>query len=352
VNLRSALARLFMPARIRRLVKLNELITGYWVTQAIHVAAKLGIPDVLGDRWVAAADVATAVGADPDAVYRLLRALSAAGVTLEAPDKRFSLTMLGKQLRSGAAGSMRNWAIYNGEGWHWRAWGALLESTRAGRTAMQNVHGAHLFDFLAHDVEAEKVFDAAMADLATIDNLALVSSYRFPPRSKIVDVGGGNGALLASLLKTFPEVTGTLYDRPAVAEKARATLAAAGVDARADIEEGDFFARVPSGGDVYVLKQVLHDWGDERATQILNTCRTAMGPGARLLVIEIVIADGPAAQIAKLTDLEMLTMTGGRERTLEEYRALAEAAGFRIVGFHATRTPFSIVECMRSRRFY
>jgi len=348
VSVRSALLEWLMPARIRRLVRLNDLITGYWVTQAIYVAAKLGVADVLGNGAKNADDVAAAVGANGEALYRVMRALASVGVLRESPQRKFGLTAAGRLLRSGVPGSLRNWAIDNGEDWHWRSWGQLLLGVRTGEVAMEHTMGARLFDYLARDPQAAGVFDAAMADLATIDNVALVSSYPFGRASVIVDVGGGNGALMASVLKTFPKITGVLFDQPAVAERARTRFGEEPIADRCRVVGGDFFSCVPRGGDLYVLKQVVHDWDDAMATRLLGNCAAAMSAAARLLLIEIVVPTGSGRSIAKLADLEMFVMTGGRERTAAEYRALLNGAGLGEMKLHATRTPFTILEAAKS----
>jgi len=346
VSLRSTLVGWLMPARIRRLVRLNDLITGYWVTQAIYVAAKLGIADELRAGVKRAEDVALAVGADADALYRVMRALASVGILREFDAQKFALTDVGRQLESARPGSLRNWAIDNGEDWHWRSWGQLLHGVRTGKSAMERATGARFFDYLERDAEAASVFDAAMADLATIDNVSLVSGYPFARASTVVDVGGGSGALIASVLKTYPRLQGVLFDQPAVAHRARQRIVEASLDERCRVVEGDFFSAVPAGGDLYVLKQVVHDWDDARAVALLTNCAAAMSARARLLVIEIVVPDGPGPSIAKLTDLEMLVMTGGRERTADQYAMLLQRAGLRALKQHATRTPFTIIECV------
>lgn len=347
MNLAATLRNLVMPARLRRLLRLNAQITGYWVTQAIYVVAKLGVCDRIGDGAKSAAELAQATHADADALYRVLRALAGEGIFRELPGRRFALTRLGEHLRGDTSGTLRAWAIDNGEPWHWRAWGDILHTVKTGQTALEHTSGARLFGFLERDPDAAAIFDAAMADLATIDNLALVSGYAFGRMSKVVDVGGGNGALLISILRSYPQLRGVLFDRPEVARAARDKIERKGMSARCEVVEGDFFQSVsPAGANAYLLKQVLHDWSDDRAAAILRNCANVMHDDSRLLIVELVVpAQGPA--IAKLTDLEMLVMTGGRERTADEYRSLADAAGLRIDKFHATRTPFTIIEMRR-----
>lgn len=339
-----ALRRVLMPPSIRRLVDMNALITGGWMTQAVYVIAKLGVADALKNGPRDVGEIAEIVGADPDSLYRVLRALDETGVVRETAPRRFALTPLGALLLSDVRPSLRAWAVYAGEPWHWQCWGDLLGSVRSGTTAVERRFGVRSWYYLETNPDAADVFDAAMADLATVGDVTLVSSYNFSRFRTIVDVGGGNGALLISLLRVNPRALGTLYETQLVIDRTRRGIAQAGLETRCRLEAGDFFENVPPRGDLYLLKQVLHDWQDDGAEKILRNCRAAMAGGARLLVIEIMLPEFGRPSLAKLTDLEMLVMTGGRERSLAEYRTLLESAGLKILKVHPTRSPFSIIE--------
>jgi hypothetical protein len=313
--------------------ELLRLVNGYQASQAIHVAATLGIADLLADGARSSDDVAEAAGADPDALYRLLRALAALGVLHEEDGRRFSLTELGDGLRSDAPQSVAGWAAYIGRPAYWQAWGALLHSVRTGETAFPAVHGTDVWDYRAHRPEDSAAFDRAMtASTRTID-AAVVEAYDFGRYGTIVDVGGGRGALLAALLRRHPAMQGVLFDRPHVVAEAVELLEEAGVADRCRIKGGSFFDGVPAGADAYLLKSIVHDWEDPEATAILERCRAAIGDrGGALLLVERDLGPPNEVPAAKLSDLNMLVAPGGRERTQEEYAALLAASGFAFAG--------------------
>lgn len=309
---------------------LLRLVNGYQVTQALHVAATLGIADRLGDGPQSCEDLAVAAGADAPALYRLLRALAAVGVFREEPGRRFALTPLGAGLRADAPQPVGPWAVQVGQPYFWQTWGHLLHSVRTGENAFHALHGTGVWEYRARHPEAGVLFDAAMTALSRRVAGAVAGAYDFGPRRCVVDVGGGRGALLAAILTRHPHLRGVLFDQPLVIAGAGAVLQAAGVAERCDVVGGDFFAAVPEGGDTYVLKSVLHDWEDEPATAILRACRRAIAPDGRLLLVERVLEPPNEGAPAKLSDLNMLVAPGGRERTEEEYAALLAGAGFRL----------------------
>jgi len=308
-------------------VVLRRLIDGYKVTQAIYVAATLGIADLLAEGTRDSDDLAAATGTDPDALRRLLKALAAVGVLEEHEGSTFTLTAVGEGLRSDGEEPLAGWALFSGGADAWQAWGELLYSTRTGESAFTHVHGMNAWEYRASHPESAAVFDRAMTDLARRSNRSLLDSYDFGRFSTVVDVGGGRGAFLAALLEAHPGMHGVLFDLPHVIETSAATIGA--TDSRRRVEAGSFFERVPEGGDAYVLRAVLHDWGDDEALAILRTCRRAMTGEARLLVIERDL--GPANELpeTKLSDLNMLVGPGGRERMIDEYATLFQEAGFR-----------------------
>jgi SAM-dependent methyltransferase len=325
------------------MMTMGELLTGAWVAQGIATVARLGVADHIDGEAVAVGDLARAVGADEDALYRVLRMLAPAGVFRELRGKRFALTEVGRLLRRDHPDSMRAFAAYNGEPWHWGVWGQLEGSVRSGRPAQADGL-LPLFEYLAEHPEASDAFDAAMADLSNARDVSAISGYDFGQFKTVVDVGGGEGRLVRSVLREFPDVSGVLYDLPLVIERARSRIEAEGLANRCALVAGSFFDHVPSGGDACVLKQVLHDWQDDKAVNILANCREALVPGGKVLIIEMVVPESDEASVAKLSDIEMLVVTGGRERTLREYESLLERAGLRYLRAYETRSPFTIIE--------
>jgi SAM-dependent methyltransferase len=309
--------------------ELRRLVSGYRVSQAIHAVATLGVADRLRDGPQDSDALAAVVGAHPDAFARVLRFLAGVGLFRETAPRRFALTPLGAGLRSDLPGSVRPMARMLLDRAEWASWGDLLHSVRTGETAFRHVHGLDLFAYLAAHPDDAARFDAAMTSNVARAGDALVKAYDFAGIERLVDVGGGHGFLLATVLRAHPTMQGVLFDRPEVVAGAAATLAGAGVGQRCEIVGGDFFADALPGGDAHVLRQVVHDWDDARATALLANCRRAMGPAGRLLVVERRIAPDPREALPELhLDLEMLVITGGRQRSDEEYRALFGAAGF------------------------
>lgn len=309
---------------------LGRMISGYHTTQILYVAAKLGLADLLDAGPKSSEELARTVGAHDPMLYRLLRALVEIGVVEEQEGQRFRLTEMGMHLREEAPGSLRAAAICAGEPFY-RAWGDLLESVRTGETAFDRVFGAPLFDYLARHPDLGEQFNRYMAGVSTAVAAAVVEAYDFSPLGTIVDVAGGQGALLAAILRANPGAKGILFDLAPVIASARPRIEAAGVADRCALVAGDFFEAVPEGGDAYLMKWILHDWDDERAVRLLTNCRRAMGEDARLLIVETVMPERmtPGHAGADL-DLQMLALTGGRERTEAEYRALLSDSGFRL----------------------
>jgi O-methyltransferase domain/Dimerisation domain len=316
------------------------------VTQLIHVAAKLGVADLLRAGPKSSDELATAVSVDPQALYRLLRALASLGIFVETDPGSFALTSLAEPLRSDVPNSLRGSAVLYGERWWWHACGELLYSVRTGQPAFDHVHGAALFAYLDGTGDAAAVFNEHQTNMTRQDAAAVVAAYDFAEYTKVVDVGGGQGALTAAILRARPGTTAVLFDRPAVVAGAQEMLRAQGVADRCTTVGGDFFESVPEGGDAYVLKDIVHDWDDARANAVLRNCRTAMSGTSRLLVVEKVIPPGSGPFAGKLTDITMLLVASGRERTAEEYRGLLAEAGFAVTRIVPTRTPASVIEAV------
>lgn len=326
-------------------VALLQMMTGYWVSQSVYIAAKLGIADLLVDGPRSAEDLATATRTHAPSLYRVLRALASVGVFTETTPGAFALTPMADLLRTGTADSMHALAIiYNEE--LYQAWGDLLHSVRTGLPAFEHHFGMPVFTYFAEHPEVDRGFNEAMTSYTGQLARAVPEVYDFSPFRTVVDVGGSYGTLLAAILERNPAARGILFDQPHVAAAAGAHLAESGIADRCTAVGGDFFSEVPAGGDAYVLSQILHDWDDERCIAILRQCRRVMPDQGRLQVVELVLPPGEEPFFGKWLDLHMLAIPGGRERTAEEYDALFRAAGFALTSVAATPAGPSVVEAI------
>ncbi len=324
-------------------VVVTQMIFGKWIAMAISVSAKLRLADALAQGPKSVAELATQSSTHAPSLFRLLRALASVGVFAEEADGRFRQTKLSEVLRSDVPGSMRAVADYCGAGWSWKPWGQLLETVRTGKTAFDEVFGEPVFDYLAKNPVESEIFNEGMTGFSIQESPAVAEAYDFSPFATVVDVGGGHGQLLTTILSKYPAPQGIVFDSPHVAEGATPRLAEAGLSGRCRAEGGDFFLAVPAG-DAYVLKHIIHDWPDARATTILRNCRAAANPGAKLLLVEMVIPPGNEPSPGKLLDLEMLVIASGKERTEEEYAALFDTAGWRLTRVVPTKSPVSVIE--------
>jgi len=322
---------------------IGDMLRGYRATQMLHVIAKLGIADHLTKKIRTAAELAMLVGADSQALYRLLRAVASMGILEEDLEGRFALTELGATLRSDVPDSSRNSAVMYGERWWWDAWGGLFDAVHNGKTAFDQAHGMDLFSFLSADAHAANLFNSSMQQMTGQEGEAIVSAFNFSSTRKLIDVGGGHGALAAAVLRRNQHVAVLLFDTPEVIGSAGTNLSALGIAHQCELVPGDFFISVPSGGDIYTLKDILHDWNDSRAGTILHNVRQAMSMTARLLIIERIITIGNSPSPAKLVDISMLVLTGGQERTEREYRTLLTKAGFSVQEIIAASGETSII---------
>ncbi|HKR02076.1 MAG TPA: methyltransferase [Pyrinomonadaceae bacterium] len=329
---------------------LTQLAFGALTTQALYVAAKLGIADLVALKPQPISELASATKTHERALYRVLRSLASVGVFAEVEPKVFGLTPLGEPLRSDAPNSVRNGAIFMGEEWHWRVWGNMLYSVRTGKPAWGHVHGAEVFDYFADYPHEAEIFNRAMTDMSVGTAPAIVEAYDFSSIGTLADIAGGHGFLLSQALKANPAMKGILFDVEPVIAGAGALLEREGVADRVEKVSGDFFASVPRGADAYMMKHIIHDWDDERCVTILSKINAAMNPQGRVLIIEVVVPEGCEPHYSKLLDLEMLVSPGGAERTAEEYRALLAAAGLRLNRILPTQSPFSIIEAVRESR--
>ena len=335
----SAVSEITPPA-----ATLRRLLAGFQLSQAISVAATLGIPDLLAHGTQTSEELAAATESHPDALYRLLRALAAAGVLHEDEGRQFALADLGQPLRSDAPDSLHGWAVFVGRPYYREAWSDLLHSVRTGENAFRHGHGVDVWTYRADHPQESAIFDRAMEALTRGAVASVLEAYDFGRFGTVVDVGGGNGALLAALLETYPAMHGIVFDQPHVVAAAEALLAARGVADRCEIVGGSFFESVPSGGDAYALKAIVHDWEDDEAIAILHVVRRAAPPGAAILVLEAELGAPNEALLAKLSDVNMLVGPGGRERTEAEYAALFEAAGLAYVGMTPSGTGIAVYE--------
>ena len=332
------------PTDIPPQVALLQVVTGYWVSQAIAVATKLGIPDLLKDGPKSSQELAAATDTHEPSLYRLLRVLASVGVFTEGTERRFELTPLSACLESDVPGSLRAFTLLMGEPWLWSSWMALLHSIKTGQAASEHVHGMGQFDYFAQHPQAAEVFDQAMTNLATQWHAAALTAYDFSRSRTVVDIGGGHGALLTAILTAHPQLRGVLFDQPYVVEGAKPRLTAAGLTQRCELVGGNFFDAVPAGGDLYLLGHILIDWDEARATTILQNIRQAIAPEGKVLILEEVIPQGPGPSWEKLLDLNILVVLGGRGRTESEFRALLGQAGFELSQIIPTGSPIRLVE--------
>ena len=323
---------------------LGGMILGFEATQLIYVAAKLGIADHLSDGPKTSDELARSVGAHPRSVYRLLRALTTLDIFAEAGDGRFELTPLAEPLRTDGPDSMRTWAIMWGEEWTWRAWGDLLHNVTTGENAFGRAFGMGLFEYLQRNPGAADTFNRAMTHGTRGTLEALSKGYDLSGTTRLVDVAGGHGLLIVSLLRENPDLCGVLFDLPSLIEGARGLIEAEGVADRCELVAGDFFESVPEGADAYLLKWIIHDWDDDRAVAILKNCRRAMRDGGRVLVVERIVRSETDAGPTRRADITMMVLPGGQERTEPEFRALLEAAGLRLSNVVETDSDLSVIE--------
>jgi hypothetical protein len=322
---------------------LFQMATAYWLSQAIYVAAKLGVADLLEAGQQSCAVLATATGSDAPSLYRMLRALSSVGIFSRLENDSFALSRLAEPLRSDVPGSLKALVITMGE-IHYQACGELLHSVRTGSTAFNHVFGTSLFDYLQQNADAADAFNRGMTDVSSLLAHAVLLAYDFSGVSSLVDVGGGEGRLLRRILELNPGVTGIVFDLPKTVESANRVRTDTDND-RCSYIAGNFFESVPDGADAYLLCGVLHDWDDDCAITVLGNCRrAATKKNGRVLIVDTIVPDTNSASFSKLLDLNMMVMTGGRERTKAEWCALLDAADYRLTRIIPTMAPQSIIE--------
>jgi O-methyltransferase domain/Dimerisation domain len=335
-----------VPPSLPPHVELIQIGTGGAVAHVVHIAAKLGLADLLADGPRSAAELAGPLVLHAPSLHRLMRTIASLGLLTEGEAQRFSLTKLGEALKTGAPGSARATLLMTGSSWVGTGFANILHSMQTGRTGFEKAQGMPFFDYLAQHPEDASVFSEAMVGLHGAEPPAVAAAYDFSPFGTVVDVGGASGNMLAAILARYPGPRGLLFDRPHVVGDATKLLQATGIVDRVTIEAGDFFQTVPAGGDAYILSHILHDWNDEQCLTILGHCRKAMKPDARLLIVEMVLPPGDAPHPGKILDMVMLALIGGQERTEAEYAHLLDKAGFRLNRVVATQSPVSVVEAV------
>ena len=328
-------------------IVLYQMAIGHYVSRALDLAARLGVADLIAAGPRPVAELAAKTETDAAALRRVLRLLVSVGVFAEPEREAFGLTPLGELLRSDVPGSARaSVMLFAGVGIQ-DSWKELEYCVRTGQPAFRK-HSPDADAFSGMTAEETKNFDAAMATFAPATSAAMAAAYDFSQFGTVMDVGGGNGAILVGLLGANPSLRGIVFDRAGAAERAREKLAAAGLSGRCQVAAGDFFEAVPEGADAYLLKHVIHDWNDEQATAILRNCRRAMKPGAKLLIAEGVYPpqiDGSLeSRGAAANDVNMLVVSGGRQRSEEEFRSLYRAAGFELTKIVPTLARLAVIE--------
>jgi hypothetical protein len=325
-----------------------QMITGFWVSRAIYVAAKLGLADLVKDSPKTAVELARLTGTHSPSLYRALRALASVGVFADDGQGRFAQTPLSETLRSDTPGSLRAMAMVELGQEHFPAWGNLMHSVKTGETAFDNLFKQSAWEYYARNPEDARNFNEAMKGLTEMINVAALEAYDFSGVDKLVDVAGGTGGLISAILSAHPRMRGVLFDLPHVIAEAGPALDAAGVLDRCETAAGDFFRTVPEGGAAYVMKWIIHDWDDEKATVILKNIHRAMDEKGKLLLIEMIVLEGNQPDLSKFLDLNMMVMTGGRERTQGEFKSLLAGSGFELTRVIRTISPVCVIEAVRA----
>lgn len=324
---------------------LTWMIQGFQVSQMIYSVVQFKIADLLSGGPKRCDELAAEAGLHAPSLYRLLRALAGVNIFHEHDDKRFELTSTGNLLRADVPGSLRASVISNCELW-WREYVHLPHSIKTGEVAFDHVHGLSLFDYLEQAPEEAATFNATMVALTGSEIQSIVTAYDFSQSQVLVDVGGGHGALMRGILATDPGSRGILFDQPSVIAKAGAPIEAAGLTDRCELVGGSFFDSIPSGGDTYTFKRIIHDWNDELSTVILQNCRKGIAETGKVLLIETVIPPRNEPSLGKIEDVSMMLVTGGMERTEAEYQILLASAGFRLTEIFPTTSGLSIIEAV------
>ncbi|MBZ4418606.1 methyltransferase [Myxococcus sp. RHST-1-4] len=321
------------------------MVYGFWVSRCLQIMAELGIADTIGDDPKTVEELAAASGTHAPSLRRMLRLLSGLGVLVkDEGTQRWGLTELGAMLRKDNPGSVYGSLRAHGHLLSWQAWGDLKTSLETGLPSVEKFMGTSFFNYMSTHPEDAAIFNGSMAAYQTLNAPAVVNAYDFSSAKRIMDVGGGTGTLMSHILGAHPLARGTIFEMPHVAKEARERLASMNLADRCDVVDGDFFASIPPGQDIYILSQILHDWDDGKAQRILTNIREAMRPDSRLLIVETVLPGDNAMHFGNLYDMAMLVLVGGQERTEAEYAELLRKAGLKIARISPTTMPPSVVE--------
>lgn len=326
-------------------IELLQMIKGYWLSQCIYVAAKLGIADHLKKGSLSSIELASATQSDPESLHRVMMALASVGIFTATESQQYTLTPLAECLCSDFSHSIRNMVILLGEPEFYQTWGGLLHSVKTGKSAFEERFGMNLFEYYQQNPTAAEIFEQSMNNASALEVAAMIDAYDFSGFKTLVDVGGGYGKTLGILLQRYPHSHGILFDAPYVIDHCLPTLKEHGIVERCEVVSGSFFEFVPSGGDAYLLKYIIHDWDDERAISILKNCRQAMPAHGKLLIMERVILENHMSSFAKMSDINMLVICpGGKERTEKEFKAIIEQAGLEVTRIVSTTEEICIIE--------
>jgi ubiquinone/menaquinone biosynthesis C-methylase UbiE len=328
------------PTQAAAAERLLELIQMRLISEAIHVVAALGVADLLADAPKSANQLAGATGASASSLHRILRALASFGLFLQGADDRFALTPLGETLKAGGAASLHSAAMFYGGEAGANVVGLFLECARTGRSALEKISGGgNPFMWLHSNPGRRDLFNAMMTSYSILHLTGVLDAYDFAPAATIVDVGGGHGKILSEILKRNPNTRGVLFDLPQAFDGGQKAIAQAGLAERCEVISGDFFESVPGAADTYLLSRVIHDWDDLKAGAILRNVRRVIAPKGKLILLETMIRPDGTTAYPVLSDLNMLLVTGGCERTEAEYAELYRAAGFELTQTVATKSP-------------
>jgi hypothetical protein len=327
-----------------------QIGTGYVLSAALQTAVKLGVADLMAAGPRSTSDLAAATGTNEDALYRTLRALAMVGLFQEVDGRRFALTPASDLLRQDRR-ALYSMALWITSPFHFRVYANMLDAVRTGTPASEKTIGMPMFEYLSRDTELSEIFNNAMTAFSETVAPAVLEVYDFSDVGVLVDVAGGHGGILTSILHKYPKMRGILMDIDHVVAGARPKISGMNLQDRCEAVAGDFFKAVPSGGDAYIMKHIIHDWDDERASVILKNIRAALAgnPQGKLILLEAVIQPGSGPDLMKLMDLEMLMMPGGRERTADEFRALFARSGFEMTRIVKTQSLLNVIEGVPAR---
>lgn len=326
---------------------LLDYLCGMMRTQAIHHAARLRIAELVEDGPKSVSTLAEATKTHAPSLARLLRSLASIGIFTEVEPEYFARTPLSSLLQPGVPGSMYQVALLHGDQWQWHVWEGFAYTLQTGQPTFSQLFGVEMFEyFTQYSPESAQVFNDAMTGFSEQVNMPIATAnYDFSSLDTLVDIGGGMGTQLMTLLKVHPGIRkGILFDRPPVIAQAQAAVAASGLGERCELVGGNFFEGIPEGADAYFMKQIIKDWSDAQSIQLLSNCRKAMKRGGRVLVAEVVLLPGRETSIQKFIDLQLMILSPGQERTEAQYRQLFEAAGFMLTSIVPTASPYSILE--------